>query len=186
MLRDSRGSTLIEVVVAVAILAIITIPITSALTGGLRSQASAAFNFEVQETAQEGFSRILDGETRGGDKVGGLRNAIQACTEGDNTSCSGGIAFLLPPLETNQVVSYRQEGSRLIRTVCYLDQTGCALNVPKEGGTPVMENVTRFQVNRDQANPRVIKLIIEVKKEAPVTGPAGVILETSVMLVNSY
>lgn len=168
---------------ATALLVLIMLPITSSLTGGWRSHSEAIWRYEAQESAQEAFAGVIDGQIRGGQRIGGLRHAIAACVSGDSPECTSGIAFLLaqPP---NQVVAYRQKGTDLMRTVCYLDQPGCGLSVPQTGGEAVLRGVSLFSATREASG--LFHLVLEAKGRPPAQGPAAIRLETEVRLANSY
>lgn len=159
------------------------LPITSALTGGWRSHSEAIWRYETQESLQEVFTGIIEGQTRNAVRIGGLHRAIDACVPGDQPGCQNGIAFLVaqPP---NQVVAYRQSSTDLLRTVCYLDQPGCTLTVPQSGGEIVLRGINLFSADRDDSG--LIRLILEAKGRPLVQGPSAIRLETKVRLANSY
>lgn len=65
--RWSRGFTLLEILVAITVLAILLLPLFSVLTGGLRKEASLNEVQTALKIAQDAMERVLDTQVKKAD-----------------------------------------------------------------------------------------------------------------------
>ncbi len=155
------GFTLIEVLVALAVVAVVSVPLAGILGGGWRTQAQAAARAVLQEEA----ARAVRAVVRGGQRTAGLVHAASACASPDPL-CQDGLVVLALEPEVNQVVSFYLEGGSLVRRVCYLDPAaGCPADRLERGpgAAPLLTGVTGFTVERIAADPDLYRVSLTAR-----------------------
>ncbi len=160
-----RGATLLETIVAMAVLALALAPLTGAVANGWRAQALALNQRRVQEEVERAGAAIADGLARGGARIGGLRAASYVCadTPKGKAPCSGALVFLVPRPVANQVVGYYVSRGTLYRYVCTLGEAGCSLDrAPAAGGSPVLSGVVHFSAVKGASDPRLVHLALDM------------------------
>ncbi len=159
------GFTLVEVLVAVAVLAVVSVPLAGILGGGWRTQAQAAARAVLQEEAARALRTVARGSAGGGRRTAGLVHAVSACASPDSL-CADGLVVLAMEPEINQVVSFYVEGGSLVRRVCHLNPAaGCPADrlVRGAGAATLLGGVTSFTVERIASDPDLYRLSLTVK-----------------------
>ncbi len=162
---NARGVTLLEVLVAVAVMGLILGPTLYVMTQGTRTEASTRRQFSQQEQAYRVLREIVDGR----DEVPGLRQARAV-------SINGGLSFLAG---SSSATYYLADG-KLYRKVCPVPPCAVEDPVTPSGGTEVLADVQAFQVTRSG---RLLTITLEVRTPATGTGGSatGVRLTTKVL-----
>lgn len=166
-LRDQAGMTLLDLLVAAAIMALILTPVLYILTQGTRTEATASRQFTLQEKAHRVLGRIVDGQDAGT----GLRQASEVVE-----AAADRLSYRL---SSGKQVSYCADGhGNLFR---YEDQD-CP---PVPGGDPILTDVVDFSAAGPGADD-LVDLVLEVRRSGAGGGGGdpGVRLATRVRLRN--
>lgn len=165
---DRRGVTLLEVLLAVAVMGLLLGPALYLFTQGTRTEADTRRQFAHQERAYRVLTEIADGR----DEIPGLRAAAAV-------SVNGGLSFRAGASSA----TYYLDGGRLYRKACTTPPCDPEDPVVPAGGTPVLEDMTAFQATRTG---RLVTITLEVHTPAGGVGssPTGVRLTTKVLLRN--
>lgn len=167
-LRDRRGVTLLEVLVALAVMGLLLTPVLLILTQGTRTDATARRQFGRQEKAYRVLQEVVDGWRDGGEPVPGLRQARDVLATAPGPA--GRLSYRLP---SEDAVSYCADGAakalyRYRAPVC----------PPTNSGTPILTGVTDFGASQSD---NIVSLVLEVGGTEPGTvGDARVRLVTKV------
>lgn len=136
-LKDSRGLTLIELMVTITIAIVVLAPVYEVLLTGNRVQVKSFGQVEIQEKTQQVLNQLVEGKINGSSKVGGLREAGQNQIAIDPVR---GIAFV----SSGRLVTYYFINQKIY----YLDQVysnqPVQVNDISLSGNPLLDDVQSF------------------------------------------
>jgi len=99
---SEKGFTIVEIVVAVAILAIMVVSFTQLFTGSFSGIYSAGYKSGSQYTTQEVMENVIAGSSVGGTGI----NVENTAVNDFNIQFPGGLIIPVPGNEVNVSVSY--------------------------------------------------------------------------------
>lgn len=160
--------TLLDLLVAMAIMALILTPILYILTQGTRGEATASRQFDLQEKAHRVLGRIVDG----GEAGTGLRQAsavVEAATDR--------LSYRLP---AGTQVSYCRDDAA--DALYRYEGQDCPAT---PSGDPILTDVVDFSASGPNAD-GLVDLVLEVRRTGAGAGGGdpGVRLATRVRLRN--
>ncbi|HCJ11357.1 MAG TPA: hypothetical protein DHW14_09395 [Clostridiales bacterium] len=158
LLRDAAGFSLVEAVVALALLGLMLAAILGTLSASWRAEVKAFTDQEVQAVARDMLHRIVHGDPRPAVPVIGLVRAREVVTDPANSA----LAYRVTWKDDNEVVHddavhYYASGGTLYRLVTpYTDP----LTTVTTGGTPLADGVTAFELSDPGVLPVEISITI--------------------------
>ncbi|MGI9862729.1 prepilin-type N-terminal cleavage/methylation domain-containing protein [Moorella naiadis] len=168
-LRDSKGFTLVEVMVVVTIIGLIVIPIYDIYLRGWQANTKTFRQTNAQDVAVKVMEEICDGFTNNGVRVEGLRGA--GAVTYDSTGYNR-FAYLAG----TSVVSYYLNAGVLYRNV---QPYSGSVVINGTGGVQVAGNVKNFMVKSD--NGKLVSITLEISQGSDANTKSDITLATKIL-----
>lgn len=170
LLRNERGLTLVEMMLTMAIVALILLPVFTFMRQGTTTEATAGRQFNQQEKAFRILRELADGVDRGSTTMPGLRGATEV-------NVTGGLVYKAG----TSIVTYYSAGESLYRKSCDSGSPGCVLTpIDPASGAEILTDVQDFSLDQDG---RLVTVELEVRSPARTTGSSGTGLRLTTKVV---
>lgn len=171
---DTKGTTLIELMMTTAILSLVLVSLYSFLLMGNKIQNSAVTQSDLQRFGQKVLQEIIEGKSTQGTWVSGLREASKVTITGI------GISFVVGEEGVFTHVTYYFEDGRIF----YKDEAtaGGDPSVIGSGGQVVLENVTGFILTEHvgENGRKLFRVTVQLEKALNSGGTNNITLSTEV------
>ncbi|MHB1419736.1 MAG: prepilin-type N-terminal cleavage/methylation domain-containing protein [Bacillota bacterium] len=178
MIKDQKGMTLVELVVAMAILGLIFVSMMNVFDISVQLGYKLSAQSLTQLNAQDTLNQMIDGFTYNHESISGIRSALDI----NNDRAHSAVGYLT----NSKNVSYylNESDSSLYRVVTDPDLSGVAV-ANTTGGSVVLRYVKTFSISPDGHLPDggLLDITLETEKGSGVS-KNGIKLITSVFSRN--
>jgi type II secretory pathway pseudopilin PulG len=161
LLRDTAGFSLVEAVVAMALLGLMLAAILGTFSASWRAEVKAFTDQEVQAVARDMLHRIVHGDPRPAVPVIGLVRAREVVTDPANSALAYRVTWTdeSEVVHDDAVLYYASEGTLYRQVFSYADPLDAFL-AHTSGGTALAHGVTAFELSDPGVLPVEIAITI--------------------------